>query len=400
MSVIFMLIIRQVEVYAPDFLGTMDVLIVNDKIVAMEDELTGGFEELVVEEIDGRGQILTPGFIDGHFHLLGGGGENGYHNRTPEVTLSQLTTAGVTTVVGCLGTDGVGRDMVALLSKAHGLEAEGITTYVFDGSYRLPIEPVTDSIIKDFLTIDKIIGVGELAIADHRSSQPTFHEFSRTVADARVGGMLSGKAGIANIHLGDGKDRLKLIHQTIEETDIPISQFWPTHANRTQEVFEACLVFAKQGGVIDFTGSENPDFWEKTDGEVRFSKALKRFLDEGLSLDNFTMTSDGQGSLPYFDENNQFIGMGVGSSKSLLVGIKEAVFKESIPLEIVLRAVTVNPAKVLKLENKGKIAVGKDADLCLLDKETLDIRTVIAKGQIMVAEKEVKVWGTFEQLNK
>src|SRR5699024_5085431 len=139
---------------------------------------------------------------------------------------------------------------------------------------------------------------------------------TRTVADARVGGMLSGKAGIANIHLGDGKDRLKLIHQTIEETDIPISQFWPTHANRTQEVFEACLTFAKQGGVIDFTGSENPDFWEKTDGAVRFSKALKRVLEEGISLDNFTMTSDGQGSLPYFNEQNEFIGMGVGSSKS------------------------------------------------------------------------------------
>lgn len=395
-----MLIIRQVEVYAPDFLGTMDVLIVNDKIVAMEDELTGGFEELAIEEIDGRGQILTPGFIDGHFHILGGGGENGYHNRTPEVTLSQLTTAGVTTVVGCLGTDGVGRDMTALISKARGLEAEGISTYIYDGSYRLPIEPVTDSIIKDFLTIDKIIGVGELAIADHRSSQPTLNEFTRTVADARVGGMLSGKAGIANIHLGDGKDRLKLIHQTIEETDIPISQFWPTHANRTQEVFEACLTFAKQGGVIDFTGSENPDFWEKTDGEVRFSKALKRVLEEGISLDNFTMTSDGQGSLPYFNEQNEFIGMGVGSSKSLLVGIKEAVFKESIPLEIVLRAVTCNPARVLKIEHKGSLAVGKDADLCLLDKETLDIRTVIAKGQVMIEEKAVKVWGTFEQLNR
>ena len=395
-----MLIIRQVEVYAPDFLGTMDVLIVNDKIVAMEDELTGGFEELAIEEIDGQGQILTPGFIDGHFHILGGGGENGYHNRTPEVTLSQLTTAGVTTVVGCLGTDGVGRDMTALISKARGLEAEGISTYVYDGSYRLPIEPVTDSIIKDFLAIDKIIGVGELAIADHRSSQRTLNEFTRTVADARVGGMLSGKAGIANIHLGDGKDQLKLIHQAIEETDIPISQFWPTHANRTQEVFEACLTFAKQGGVIDFTGSENPDFWEKTDGEVRFSKALKRVLEEGISFDNFTMTSDGQGSLPYFNEQNEFIGMGVGSSKSLLVGIKEAVFKENIPLEIVLRAVTCNPARILKLEHKGSLAVGKDADLCLLDKETLDIRTVIAKGQVMIEEKAVKVWGTFEQLNR
>lgn len=395
-----MKIIRQAEIYAPDFLGTMDVFIANDKIVAIEDEITGGFEGLTIEEIDGSGQIVTPGFIDCHFHILGGGGENGYHNRTPEVTLSQLTTAGVTTVVGCLGTDGVGRDMVALLSKAHGLETEGITTYVYDGSYRLPIEPVTDSIIKDLLTIDKIIGVGEIAISDHRSSQPTFAEFTRTVADARVGGMLSGKAGIVNVHLGDGSDRLKLINQTIEETEIQITQFLPTHANRTQEVFEACLEFAKKGGVIDFTGSENPDFWEKTDGEVRFSKALKRFLAEDISLDNFTMTSDGQGSLPYFNEQNQFIGMGVGSAKSLLVGIKEAVFKEEIPLEIALRAITCNPAKILKLENKGVLAVGKDADLCLLDKETLELRTVIAKGQVMVAEKEVKVWGTFEQLGK
>ncbi|MHC5268960.1 beta-aspartyl-peptidase [Enterococcus sp. LJL98] len=395
-----MKVIRQVEVYAPAFLGTMDVLIVNDKIVAMEEVLTGGFSEVGLEEVDGRGQILTPGFIDCHFHLLGGGGENGYHNRTPEVTLSQLTTAGVTTVVGCLGTDGVGRDMVALLSKAHGLETEGITTYVYDGSYRLPIEPVTDSIIKDLLTIDKIIGVGEIAISDHRSSQPTFEEFTRMAADARVGGMLSGKAGIVNVHLGDGKDRLKLINQTLEKTEIPITQFLPTHANRTEAVLEACLDFAKRGGVIDFTGSENPDFWEKTDGEVRFSKALKRVLAEGISLDNFTMTSDGQGSLPYFDEKNQFLGMGVGSSKSLLVGIKEAVFKEEIPLEIALRAITCNPAKILKLENKGTVAVGKDADLCLLDKETLNIRTVIAKGQVMVQEKEIKVWGTFEQLGK
>lgn len=393
-----MKIIRQAEVYAPDYLGVKDILIVNDKIVAIEDAIIGCFENLEVEEINGQGQILTPGFIDCHFHLLGGGGENGYHNRTPEVTLSQLTKAGVTTVVGCLGTDGVGRDMVALISKARGLDIEGVTTYVYDGSYRLPLTPVTDSIIKDFLTIDKIIGIGEIAISDHRSSQPTFAEFTRAAADARVGGMLSGKAGIINVHLGDGKDRLKLINQTIEETEIPITQFLPTHANRTQGVFEACIEFAKKGGVIDFTGSENPEFWEKTDGEVPFSKALKRLLAEGVSLDNFTMTSDGQGSLPYFDENNEFLGMGVGSSKSLLVGIKDAVFNEEIPLEIVLRAVTCNPAKILKLHQKGNIALGKDADFCLLDKETLDIRTVIAKGQVMVDEKEVCIWGTFEQI--
>ena len=391
-----MKLIRQAEVYAPEYLGKKDILVINDKIVAIEDQISGGFDQLTVEEIDGSSLIATPGFIDCHFHILGGGGEGGYQNRTPEVTLSQLTTAGVTTVVGCLGTDGVGRDMVALISKAKGLEAEGISTYVYDGSYRLPLDPVTDSLIKDFLTIDKVIGIGEIAVSDHRSSQPSFEEFTRAVADARVGGMLSGKAGITNVHLGGGKRQYELLLQTVEETEIPISQFLPTHANRTSELFEASIAFAKMGGTIDFTASEDPDFWEREDDEVRFSKGLKRLLDEGIGLDQFTMTSDGQGSLPYFDENNQFIGLGVGSSRALMVGIKEAVQVEQIPLEIALRAITSNPAKILKLAQKGRIAPGMDADLCLLNQDTLDVETVIAKG--MVDKKNVKVWGTFEQL--
>ena len=392
-----MKLIRQIEVYAPDYLGKLDVLLAGNKIIALEENITGGYSELEVEEISGEGKLLTPGFIDCHFHILGGGGEGGFQNRTPEVTLSQLTSAGVTTVVGCLGTDGEGRDMTALISKAKGLEAEGITTFVYEGSYRLPVKTVTDSIIKDFLTIDKIIGIGEIAVSDHRSSQPTFEEFARATADARVGGMLSGKAGIVNVHLGGGTRKLELLKKVVEETEISISQFLPTHANRTQELLDACIEFAKNGGTIDFTASEDPDFWEKTDGEVRFSKALKQLLDAGVALDNFTMTSDGQGSLPYFDENNHFIGMGVGSAKSLLVGIKEAVQKENIPLEIALRAITTNPARILKLEGKGQIQVGNDADLCILDKETLTIDSVIAKGQIMVKEQEVKVWGTFEK---
>ncbi len=156
----------------------------------------------------------------------------------------------------------------------------------------------------------------------------------------------------------------------------------------------------EKGGTIDFTASEDPDFWERTDGEVRFSKALKQLIEAGVSLDHFTMSSDGQGSLPYFDEKNHFLGMGVGSAKSLLVGIKEAVEKEEIPLEVALRAITVNPARVLKLERKGTIKVGNDADLCILDKETLAIETVIAKGQVMVENKEVKVWEPLKKRSK
>ncbi|KAF1302521.1 MULTISPECIES: beta-aspartyl-peptidase [Enterococcus] len=392
-----MLLIRQANVYTPDFIGKKDLLVSNQKIIKIADQITTDLSEFAVTEIDGRGKAAVPGFIDCHFHILGGGGEGGFQNRTPEVTLSQLTTAGVTTVVGCLGTDGEGRDMVALISKARGLEAEGITTFVYEGSYRLPVKTVSNSLIRDFLTIDKVIGIGEIAISDHRSSQPSFEEFTRAVADARVGGMLSGKAGIINVHLGGGKRKLELIERTIAETEIPITQFLPTHANRTEELFEACLQFAKKGGVIDFTASEDPDFWEKTDGEIRFSKGLKRLLAEGISLDNFTMTSDGQGSLPYFNEKNELIGLGIGSSKALMVGIKEAVQVENIPLETALRAITINPAKLLKLTDKGQLQEGFDGDICLLDEETLVVETVIAKGQVMVENQTVKVWGTFEQ---
>jgi beta-aspartyl-dipeptidase (metallo-type) len=393
-----MIIIRQVETYTPDYVGKKDILLVNDKIVAIEDHIEGGFSGVAVREIDGASYVATPGFIDSHFHILGGGGEGGPQNRTPEVTLSKLTTAGVTTVVGCLGTDGEGRDTTALVAKARGLEAEGVSTYVYEGSYRLPVKTVTDSLIKDFLNIDKVIGIGEVAVSDHRSSQPSFEEFTRAVADARVGGMLSGKAGIVNVHLGSGARQYDLINRTIEETEIPIEQFLPTHANRNSSLFEASVDFAKRGGVIDFTASEDPDFWEREDDEVRFSKGLRRLLDEGVSLNNFTMTSDGQGSLPYFDENNKFLGMGVGSSKALLVGIKEAVQVADIPLEIAIRAITSNPALILKLDGKGFLENGMDADICLLNKDTLDVETVIAKGQIMVEDRDVKVWGTFERL--
>jgi beta-aspartyl-dipeptidase (metallo-type) len=390
------ILIKNAEVYAPENMGVKDVLIVNDKIAAIDNNIFMGADTyLKVTEIDARGKKLVPGFIDSHVHIIGGGGEGGFATRTPEATLSGLTSAGVTTVVGCLGTDGVARDLVSLLAKARGLEEEGITAYIYSGSYRLPFKTITGEIMKDIMVIDKVIGIGEVAISDHRSSQPSFDEFIRAVADVRVGGMLSGKAGIINIHLGDGKRKIDMLKRAVKETEIPITQFLPTHINRNPELFEECVSYAKGGGYIDFTGSEDPDFWEETDGEVRFSKGLKRLLDEDVNIDNFTLSSDGQGSLPIFNEKKEFVGIGVGKSVCLIKAIKECVFKEEIPLEIAIRAITSNAAKILKLRKKGRIDVNMDADLCLLD-ESLDVDTVIAKGKIMVENKKPVVYGMFE----
>lgn len=254
--------------------------------------------------------------------------------------------------------------------------------------------------MKDLLIVDKVIGVGEIAVSDHRSSQITQTEFDKLAADARVGGMLSGKAGIVNIHLGDGERMLERILNTVENTEIPMTQFLPTHINRNAALFEEGIKYVKKGGTIGFTASNDPVFWETEYGEVRTSKGIRRLLEENVSPDCFTISSDAQGSLPLFNENKEFIGLGVGKPDSILKEIQNCVLEQKLPLETVIRAVTANPARILKLTSKGRIGKGYDADLCLLDKDTLRLDTVICKGRIMVSGGNPVVFGESEASSK
>lgn len=391
-----LVLIQNGEVYAPDYLGKKDILIIDDKIGFIEDriEIPQGFFEEKVKVINAEGLAVLPGFIDSHVHILGGGGEGGYKTRTPEIKLTDATLAGITTLIGVIGTDGTTRTMASLVAKARGLDEEGITCYVQTGSYQVPVRTLTGKIEDDIILVDKIIGTGEIAIADHRSSQPTAEEFARIASQSRVGGILSGKSGVVNVHLGDSRDCLKLIYEVIENTDIPIKQFYPTHINRNPYLFEEGIEYALKGGYVDFTTSTIPQFLE--DGEVECGKGLKRMLDEGVPVENITFTSDGQGSLPEFDQDGEFVGLKVAQVSSLFNAVRDAVLQEGIPLETAIRVITSSPARILKLKQKGFIAEGKDADIVLVDKETLTIDTVLAKGKVMVKKGQAVVKGTFE----
>lgn len=391
-------LIRNAKVYQPEYAGVKDILVLNGKIAAVGEKLKADFGGSVeVEELDAEGMAAVPGFIDSHEHIMGGGGEGGFATRTPEANLKDLVLNGITTVVGCIGTDSVGRDMTALLAKAHALEAEGITAYAYTGSYRVPIQTLTDSLMKDIMMLDKVIGVGEVAVSDHRSSQPTFEEFARIAADARVAGMLSGKAGIVNVHLGDSARKMDLIERVIHETEIPASQFLPTHVNRNAALFDNCLELAKEGLTIDFTGDEDIDYWETICDEVRVCKGIRRLLDLGISSDRFTISSDGQGSMPVFNAAGEYQGIGIGKASCLLKEVRECVQKEGIPLEIAVKGITSNVASVLKLGAKGQLKAGFDADICLLVEDSLELKTVMAKGQFVVRDGVQQVFGTFER---
>ncbi|MGE6755130.1 beta-aspartyl-peptidase [Rossellomorea sp. NPDC071047] len=387
-------LIQNGEVYAPEYLGKKDILIVDNKIGFIEDKIEPPHQFVDIKIVDATGNYVVPGFIDSHVHIMGGGGEGSFRTRTPEIQLTQATLAGITTLVGVIGTDGTTRTMASLVAKANGLEEEGITCYAQTGSYQVPLKTLTGKIEDDIILVDRIIGVGEVAIADHRSSQPTVNELTKIASAARIGGMLSGKSGIVNVHVGDSHDHLKLLEEVVDTTDIPIKQFYPTHINRNAHLFEAGIQYAQRGGYVDFTTSTIPQFLE--DGEVKCSKALKRMLDAGVPVEQITYTSDGQASLPNFDGDGELIGLQIGQVSSLYREVKDAVLVEGIPLETAIKVITSNPAKILKLKQKGHVEVEKDADLVLLDKDTLEVNSVFAKGKLMVEKGEAIVKGTFE----
>lgn len=371
---------KNANVYTPDLIGVKDVLTGGRSILAIQENITIP-EGLDIKIIDCKGLKLVPGLIDSHVHITGGGGEGGPASRMPELEISMMIDGGVTTVVGCLGTDGITRTVDSVLMKVKSIRAKGMSAWMYTGAYQVPPPTITGDIAKDIALFEEIIGVGEIAISDHRSSVPTIAELAKLTAHARVAGMIGGKAGIVNMHMGDARDPFRPIHEVVENSELKYTQFIPTHCNRNDYIFEDAKEYGKKG-YVDITTSSYPYY---PDEEIKPSKALKILLDSGVPLKNITFTSDACGSLPGFDpETGKLVKIEMGLPDSILREIKDAVKDDNIPLEQALYVATCNPANILKLQGKGYIKVGFDADILLLDTD-FNVIKLMANG-ILVKE--------------
>lgn len=381
---------KNAHVYAPEDLGIKDVLIVGDKICRVADKIEG-YEGLAEAEIfDLAGKLLVPGYIDLHVHITGGGGEQGPASRVPESYLTAFTANGITTVVGLLGTDGITRSLENLVAKARALTEEGITAYCLTSYYAYPPVTMTGSVEKDIAMITPMIGV-KVAVSDHRSSNPTGEDLIALGVQARRAGLISNTPGLVTLHMGSGKGKLDPLFYALDNSDLPVKNFLPTHMLRTDELIDEGVKLIQRGGYMDCTaGSDDKDV------EVNAEKLYALLHRNGVSADHVSLSSDAFGSQPKFDANGECIGLTYASPKYLHKTIQSLV-RRGLPLTEALKLLTSTPAALLAKEGcKGCICNGADADMLVLDHE-LNICSVFAKGKTAVLDGEIILKGRFEE---
>ncbi len=387
-------VLRNAELFAPAPHGRRDVVIGGGRILAIGgagESLPRPPQPYVTDDIDVAGRTLIPGLIDGHVHVGGGGGESGHASRVPAITMGALARAGITSVVGLLGTDTTTRTIEDLVARTLGLREEGLSAWCYTGGYQVPPRTLTRSVRDDIVFVDPIIGVGELAISDHRSSQPTLDELLRIASDCHVAGLTSGKAGIVHLHLGDGGRGLDLVRRARAQAELPARVFQPTHVNRNRRLFEEAVTLATSHGVpIDVTAFDAGD-----DGYDAADAIARCLAAPGFPVARLTCSSDGAGCLPVFDGDGRLIEMDVGRPATLLTALAE-LRAAGLPLATVLPVFTANVAAQLRLGAKGRLAVGLDADLVILDDQG-GASGVMAGGQWLIRDGVQMKYGMFER---
>lgn len=375
-----MLLIKNAQLHAPVSLGKNDLLIAAGQIQCIAPEIDPPrLPGIECEIVDAGGLLLVPGLVDALVHVTGGGGEAGFASRTAALDPAHALAHGITSLVGCLGTDAITRTHADLLAACRALAGHGINAYCLTGAYALPAPTLTGSIESDLVLVPEIIGIGEIALGDHRGSQPDLRQLAGAVAEARRGAMLAGKRGTALLHLGDGSGAFELIKQVLHRTELPRGQFYPTHCNRSEATFEAACAFGRAGGNIDLTTSTTRALLDS--GEVPAALAMLRALDSRVAPEHITMSSDGQASLPEYDHLGELKTTQTADPASLWQAVRTAVIEHAVALDVALASVTSNPARVMGIGHQcGRIALGMRADALLVDPDSLEIRLTIAAG--------------------
>jgi beta-aspartyl-dipeptidase (metallo-type) len=254
------------------------------------------------------------------------------------------------------------KTMPGLLAKAKALKEEGLNALVWSGGYKTPPATINDSISTDIMFVDEIVGVGEIAIADERSTEPTPQELARIVSEAHNSGMLSQKCGLTHFHVGNKEQRLKILFDLVSNFGVSADWLYPTHITRSVDLMREAIELSKRGAYVDIDTVEED-----------LVKQLQIYFENNGWPQKLTVSSDASKTAP----------------QNLFDQIGECVRQCRFPLEQVLAFVTSNTADALKLKDKGRIVEGNIADILVIKRDDFQLRDVFSKANHLLKDGEL-----------
>src|SRR5436190_2676736 len=217
---------------------------------------------------------------------------------------------------------------------------------MYTGSFHFPPPTITADVQSDIVMLPEVIGVGEVAIADVRATAPSVHELGRIASQALVAGLLGEKAGVVHLHVGPGKERLSLLRRAAAEYEVPPRHLYPTHVERSPELLDEAIAWARAGGFVDIDCIDPA------------GDAVMNYLERGGDPARLTLSSDAHTP--------------GGFETRLRDDVTALVRDRRCGIADALALATSNPAAALKLRRKGRLAAGMDGDLAIFDRTSLD----------------------------
>jgi N-acetylglucosamine-6-phosphate deacetylase len=362
---------------------TTSVLIENG-VIAQIGQIESGTS--CYDTLDAEGRILAPGFID--VHIQGAGGAD-ILDGTPEALEAISRTCACFGTTGFLATTvfkpGQNNHHLAIAAEYVGQDLCGANLL------GIHLEGPFISLEKKGMILPDCICLPSEHILDEIQDITDGHLRLMTIAPE-----LPGSLGIIQSLVDSGViasfgHSNATYERTLDGFDAGISHV--TH------LFNAMpsIHHRNPGPLIAIFETENVTAQVITDG-VHIHPAVLKFSYEILGPDRTIPITDGMQAIGLGDgmfiyngieyeskagaaryKDGTLIGTALGLSQML----EKFISFTNCPLETSIRMATQNPAKLLGLENKkGSIAVGKDADLILLD-DNLSVHTTIVAGKIV-----------------
>ncbi len=385
------LLIRGGHVFDPEDRGIADILVLNDRIMAVRVHLPAPTGIGEGEVIQAAGRIILPGLIDGHIHVMGASGLGGPTTRTTDLQIDRIVSSGVTTVVSPLGADSLSRTIPALLARAAALEAEGISAYCYTGGWKVPVPTLTGDPQADVAFIDRVVGI-KISISEALAPACSMDDLCRLAHAAWTGGRLAGKRAVLHAHIGDHRDGLAPIQEVQQRTGIPADRIVTTHANRNPHLWQQAQAYARAGGSIDLTAMQRAETGHPQ--AVRPAKAIQEALAGGVPAPRITLSTDSGAAYPRLDAAGHTIGQYMAGPESMLQTMRELV-RDGLPWSQAVAFSTSHVADLLGLRQKGRIAEGCDADLMFLT-EAGEVDRVYGRGRLLVEAGKPILRGSFD----